>query len=338
MLTLVTGSAGFIGYHLCTALLQRGERVVGLDVVNDYYDVRLKEARLERLRPHAGFTEVRADIADRSVLPAVFAQYRPRRVVHLAAQAGVRYSLEHPDAYVDSNLVGFANLLEACRHSGVEHLVFASTSSVYGANRAMPFKERQSVAHPMSFYAASKRANEVMAHAYSHLFGLPMTGLRFFTAYGPFGRPDMALFKFTKAILADEPIDVYNGGNMRRDFTYIDDIVEGVVRVSQQSPEIAPDWCANSDLPPADRSGIAPFRLFNIGRGQPVDLMAFIRTLEAKLGRTARLNLLPMQPGDVEATYADTSALAAAVGYAPETPVEVGVGRFVDWYRGFYGV
>jgi len=338
MLTLVTGSAGFIGFHVCKALLNRGEDVVGLDNVNDYYDVRLKEARLTNLRQLTAFKEIRADIADRIVLSETFQRFKPSRVIHLAAQAGVRYSLNHPEAYVDSNLVGFSNILEACRRHETEHLVFASTSSVYGANQLMPFSEQQSVSHPMSFYAASKRANEVMAHSYSHLFTLPMTGLRFFTAYGPFGRPDMALFKFTKAILADQPIDVYNGGDMKRDFTYIDDIVEGIVRVRNHIPTKSENWNADCKNPFSDRSGIAPFRIFNIGRGEPIQLMDFIRTLEEKLQRRARLNLLPLQAGDVTETFADTSALSEAVGYAPETSVDVGVGRFVDWYRSFYNV
>ena len=338
MNTLVTGTAGFIGFHVAETLLARGDTVAGVDVVNAYYDVRLKEARLDRLKTRAGFTEIRLDIADRAGLAAAFARHRPQRVIHLAAQAGVRYSVENPHAYVDSNLIGFVNILECCRHGGVEHLVYASTSSVYGANQAMPFSERQGVGHPMSFYAASKRANEVMAHSYSHLFRMPTTGLRFFTVYGPFGRPDMALFKFTRAVLADEPIDIYNNGDMKRDFTYIDDIVDGVVRATDRVPAPADDWSPATTHPDPDRSGIAPFRIYNIGRGEPVPLLDFVRIMEAKLGRTARINMLPMQPGDVSATCADISALAADVGYAPKVPVEIGVGRFVDWYRDFYGV
>lgn len=334
----MTGSAGFIGSHVAQRLLDRGETVVGVDVVNDYYDVGLKEARLARLRSDDRFIEARIDIADSAALEAVFAQHRPARVVNLAAQAGVRYSVENPAAYVQANLVGFANILECCRQGGVEHLVYASTSSVYGANAAMPFTEGDGVAHPMSLYAATKRANEVMAHSYSHLFSLPTTGLRFFTVYGPWGRPDMALFKFTKAILEDRPIDVYNNGDMQRDFTYVDDIVEGVVRLLFHTAAANPGWRADERHPDPASSGIAPFRVFNIGRGAPVQLMEYIRTLEAKLGRPAKLNLMPMQAGDVSATFADTSALRAAVGYQPQTSVEEGVGRFVDWYRSYYKV
>lgn len=338
MSILVTGTAGFIGYHVAAALLARGDRVTGVDVVNDYYDVRLKEARLARLKSDARFTEIRIDVADRDALDAAFARSNPTTVIHLAAQAGVRYSVENPRAYVDSNLVGFANILECCRAARVRHLVYASTSSVYGANRSMPFAETQGVGHPLSLYAASKRANEVMAHSYSHLFGLPTTGLRFFTVYGPWGRPDMALFRFTKAILAGEPIDVYNDGDMTRDFTYIADIVEGVVRVSDKPPSPDPSWSADGPHPDPDRSGVAPFRIYNIGRGQPLQLMEFIRTLETCLGRSAVLNRMPMQPGDVAATFADTTALARDVGYEPATSVEVGVAKFVEWYREFYGV
>ncbi len=335
---LVTGTAGFIGYHTAERLLARGDEVVGVDIVNDYYDTALKEARLKRLHGRDGFTEERVDLADRAALDAVFARHAPRRVINLAAQAGVRYSVENPYAYVDSNLVGFVNVLENCRQSGVEHLVYAATSSVYGANTSMPFQESDGASHPMSLYAATKRANEVMAHSYSHLFNLPTTGLRFFTVYGPWGRPDMALFKFTQAILAGEPIPVFNGGRMQRDFTYIDDIVEGVVRVSDRLPTADPSWDPGARHPDPSRSGIAPYRLYNIGRGAPVDLMDYIRTLEAALGREAELDMLPMQPGDVAATYADTSALESDVGYRPATPVEVGVGRFVDWYRAYFGV
>ncbi|MGC2855051.1 NAD-dependent epimerase [Novispirillum sp. DQ9] len=336
MTILVTGSAGFIGSHTAQRLLDRGETVVGVDVVNDYYDVTLKEDRLKRLRANDRFIEARIDIADRAALEAVFAEHRPTRVVNLAAQAGVRYSVENPAAYVQANLVGFANVLECCRQGGVEHLVYASTSSVYGANSAMPFTEGDGVAHPMSLYAATKRANEVMAHSYSHLFSLPTTGLRFFTVYGPWGRPDMALFKFTKAILEGRPIDVYNNGDMQRDFTYIDDIVEGVVRLLFHTAQANPDWRPDERHPDPASSGIAPFRVYNIGRGKPVQLMEYVRTLEAKLGRTAQINLMPMQAGDVSATFADTSALRDAVGYQPATSVEEGVGRFVDWYLSYY--
>jgi UDP-glucuronate 4-epimerase len=338
MTILVTGAAGFIGYHTAEALLARGETVVGLDIVNDYYDPALKEARLARLARRSGFVEMRVDVADRPALEDVFARHRPRGVIHLAAQAGVRYSVSNPHAYAGSNLVGFLNILECSRQARVEHLVYASTSSVYGANAALPFSEQHGVGHPMSLYAATKRANEVMAHSYAHLYGLPCTGLRFFTVYGPWGRPDMALFKFTRAILSGEAIDVYNNGDMRRDFTYIDDIVEGVVRVFDRPARPDPAWDAASPHPDPSSSGIAPFRIYNIGRGSPVPLMDFIRVLEEKLGRRAICNMLPMQPGDVAATFADTSALARDTGYAPSTSVETGVGRFVDWYREYYGV
>lgn len=334
---LVTGTAGFIGYHTAEALLARGHHVVGIDVVNAYYDPRLKEARLARLRDRGGFSEARLDIGDAAALAAAFDRNRPARVIHLAAQAGVRYSVENPKAYVDSNLTGFANVLEACRQHGVEHLVYASTSSVYGANARQPFTETQGVGHPMSLYAATKRANEVMAHAYAHLFGLPCTGLRFFTVYGPWGRPDMALFKFTDAILAGRPIDVYNHGHMQRDFTYVDDIVEGIVRVADAVAAPDPTWDAASAHPDPSRSGIAPFRILNLGRGEPVALGRYIEVLEAELGRQAVVRKLPMQPGDVAGTFADTTALQAAVGYQPRTSVEVGVARFVAWYRSYYG-
>lgn len=335
---LVTGTAGFIGYHTAEALLRRGRAVVGVDVVNDYYDVRLKEARLARLKQRENFTEARLDIADAGRLSEVFEKYRPKSVIHLAAQAGVRYSVENPRAYVQSNLVGFGNILECCREHEIAHLVYASTSSVYGANQTMPFAETQGVGHPMSLYAATKRSNEVMAHSYSHLFSLPTTGLRFFTVYGPWGRPDMALFRFTRAILRDEPIDVYNGGDMKRDFTYVDDIVEGVLRVLERIPAPDPAWSGEGAHPDPDRSGIAPFRIYNIGSGRPMQLMDYIRTLESCLGRKAKLNKLPMQPGDVAATFADTSALARDCGYIPSTPIETGVARFVEWYRDFYKI
>ena len=337
MQVLVTGTAGFIGYHTAEALLARGDTVVGVDVVNAYYDQRLKEARLERLKARPGFIEARLDVADAAALEHVFAAHRPVRVIHLAAQAGVRYSVENPSAYVDSNLVGFANVLEACRRYGVDHLVYASTSSVYGGNRVQPFAEHHGVGHPMSLYAATKRANEVMAHSYAHLFGLPCTGLRFFTVYGPWGRPDMALFKFTAAILAGQPIDVYNEGRMQRDFTYVDDIVEGIVRAADAVPVADPAWSGSVPQPDPSRSGIAPFRIFNIGRGEAVELTRYVEVLEATLGRRAQINLLPLQSGDVVSTLADTAALREAVGYRPTTPIEVGVGRFVDWYRSYYG-
>jgi len=332
---LVTGAAGFIGLHVAQALLARGDQVIGLDNLNDYYDVRLKEARLARLTPQAGFRFVKGDVADRELMPRLFADESFDRVVHLAAQAGVRYSLRNPHAYVDSNLVGFANILEGCRHSGVKHLVYASSSSVYGGNTRMPFSEHDSIDHPISLYAATKKANELMAHTYSHLFGLPTTGLRFFTVYGPRGRPDMALFLFTSAILEGRPIDVFNHGRMKRDFTYIDDIVEGVVRVLDRPAEADPRFDANA--PDPARSS-APYRVFNIGNSDPVELMTYIETLEAALGRKAQKNMLPMQDGDVPATSADTSELAAAAGFAPATSVQDGIVRFVAWYRDYYKV
>ena len=336
MKVLVTGSAGFIGYHVARQLIARGDRVTGLDVVNDYYDVVLKEARLRDLARRGGdFRFVRADIADRAALERVFAEGRFDRVIHLAAQAGVRHSLSNPHDYVHSNLLGFTNILEACRHAGTAHLTYASTSSVYGSNTRMPFSESQGVDHPLQFYAATKRANELMAHAYSHLFALPTTGLRFFTVYGPWGRPDMALFIFTKAMLAGEPIPVFNHGNHTRDFTYVEDIAEGVIRASD---DIAvPDPSFDPAAPDPSRSS-APFRIFNIGNNQPVRLSDYIDALEDALGVTARRNLLPLQLGDVPDTDADVSALKAQVGYCPSTPVREGVARFVDWYRGYYGV
>jgi UDP-glucuronate 4-epimerase len=334
MRILVTGSAGFIGYHVAEKLLERGDEVVGLDIVDAYYDVSLKEARLARLARHDGYRHERVDLADAAAMTRVFREGRPERVVHLAAQPGVRYSLRNPDAYVRSNLVGFANVLEACRHHDVEHLVYASSSSVYGANTTMPFSVRQNVDHPLSLYAASKKANELMAHTYAHLYDLPATGLRFFTVYGPWGRPDMALFLFTKAILAGEPIDVFNHGDMRRDFTYVDDVVEGVVRVVDRVAQGDPAWSGAHPDPGASR---APWRVYNIGNHTPVELMRLIEILETKLGREAIKNLLPMQPGDVPATYADVEALERDVGFAPSTPIEEGVGRFVDWYLAFYG-
>ncbi len=332
---LVTGAAGFIGYHLAEALLARGDEVVGIDDLNDYYDVRLKEARLARLEERPGFRFRRVDVADGAALAALFDAEKPARVAHLAAQAGVRYSLERPDAYVTANLVGFGNVLERCRHGAVEHLVYASSSSVYGGNARMPFSVHDNVDHPLSLYAATKKANELMAHTYSHLYGLPTTGLRFFTVYGPWGRPDMALFLFTRAILEGKPIRVFNHGDMRRDFTYVDDIVESVVRVLDRAAEPDPTWSPSAPDPATSQ---APYRLYNIGNHAPVELLEMIRLLEAKLGRTAEKELLPMQPGDVPATYADVEALVRDVGFRPATPLEVGIGRFVDWYRGFYGV
>jgi UDP-glucuronate 4-epimerase len=332
---LVTGAAGFIGSHVSHRLLDQGRQVVGLDNLNDYYSVQLKRDRLARLTPHPGFRFVQMDVADRAGIEALFAAERPDRVVHLAAQAGVRYSLQNPHAYVDSNLVGFMNVLEGCRHQRVQHLVYASSSSVYGGNTKMPFSEHDSVDHPVSMYAATKKANELMAHTYSHLFGLPTTGLRFFTVYGPWGRPDMALFLFTKAILEGRPIDVFNHGRMRRDFTYIDDIVEGVVRVLDKPA--TPDAAFVSDAPDPGTSH-APYRVFNIGNHSPVPLLDFIAAIEDALGQKAEKNLLPLQDGDVPATFADVDALAAWTGFAPQTGIASGIGRFVEWYRGYYRV
>ncbi|MBL8436782.1 MAG: NAD-dependent epimerase [Zoogloeaceae bacterium] len=333
MKVLVTGAAGFIGMHASERLLARGDEVVGLDNLNDYYDVRLKEDRLARLTPRSGFKFVKLDVADRPGMEALFAEEKFDRVIHLAAQAGVRYSLVNPHAYVESNLVGFINILEGCRHNRVGHLVYASSSSVYGGNTTMPFSEHHSVDHPVSIYAATKKANELMAHTYSHLYRLPTTGLRFFTVYGPWGRPDMALFLFTKAMLEGRPIDVFNHGRMQRDFTYVDDIVEGVIRVLDRAAEADPAYDpAGAD--PA-RSN-APYRVFNIGNQGPVELMAFIEAIEKALGRTAEKNLLPLQPGDVPATYADVTELAEWTGFHPGTPIETGVARFVEWYRQYY--
>ena len=335
MKILVTGAAGFIGMHTAEVLLARGDEVVGIDNLNDYYDPTLKQARLARLAPNANFRFVKLDVADRPGMEKLFADEKFDRVIHLAAQAGVRYSLENPHAYVDSNLVGFMNILEGCRHNRVEHLVYASSSSVYGGNTLMPFSEHHSVDHPISMYAATKKANELMAHTYSHLFGLPTTGLRFFTVYGPWGRPDMALFLFTKAILEGRPIDVFNHGRMRRDFTYIDDIVQGVVRTMDHVAEGDPAF--DPDQPDPGRSK-APFRVFNIGNHNPVELMAFIEAIEVALGQTAEKNFLPMQDGDVPATYADTAELRQWTDFQPATPVKQGVARFIDWYRGYYKV
>ena len=335
MRVLVTGAAGFIGSHLSERLLARGDEVLGYDNLNAYYDPALKEARLARLMPKDGFSFVRASLEDRAALEAAFDDFRPQRVVNLAAQAGVRYSLENPHAYIDSNIVGFLNILEACRHRGIEHLVYASSSSVYGANRKLPFAVEDSVDHPVSLYAASKKANELMAHTYSHLFGLPTTGLRFFTVYGPWGRPDMALFLFTKKILAGEPIDVFNHGHHTRDFTYVDDIVEGVIRTLDRVPGPDP---AYDPLAPTPASSLAPYRVYNIGNHQPVQLLRYIEVLEDCLGRKAEKRLLPMQPGDVPDTEADVEALRRDTGYSPATPIETGVRRFVEWYRAFYDV
>ena len=335
MKILLTGAAGFIGMTTCLRLLARGDDVVGLDNLNDYYDVQLKLDRLARLQPLPGFRFVKADVGDRAAIERLFGEEHFDRVIHLAAQAGVRYSLQNPQAYIDSNVVGFMNVLEGCRHAKVAHLVYASSSSVYGGNTRMPFSERDSVDHPVSMYAATKKANELMAHTYSHLFGLPTTGLRFFTVYGPWGRPDMALFLFTKAILEGRPIDVFNHGQMRRDFTYVDDIVEGVIRVTDRIAEPDPTFDANRPDPGTSR---APFRIFNIGNHNPVPLLDFIGCIEAALGRKAEKNLLPLQDGDVPATYADVDALAQWVGFAPATSIETGVARFVEWYRSYYRV
>jgi len=332
---LVTGSAGFIGYHLSRRLLARGDQLVGVDNVNAYYDVSLKEARLARLAQEPGFQFVRQDLADREATARLFNEFRPDAVAHLAAQAGVRYSLINPHAYVESNLVAFTNILEGCRQNGVQHLVYASSSSVYGANTLMPFSVRHNVDHPISLYAASKKANELMAHTYSHLFGLPTTGLRFFTVYGPWGRPDMAMFIFSRAILEGRPIDLFNHGRMERDFTYIDDIIEGVIRVLDRIPTGNSAWTGDSPDPGTSR---APYQIYNIGNHSPVRLMRLIEVLEDRLSRKAEKRLLPMQPGDVPATCADIENLVRDVGFKPATPIEVGVERFVTWYREFYGV
>jgi UDP-glucuronate 4-epimerase len=333
MRVLVTGAAGFIGSHLSQRLLARGDEVLGYDNMNAYYDPRLKEARLARLTPQAGFSFVRAALEDRAALEAAFDEFKPQRVVNLAAQAGVRYSLENPQAYIDSNITGFMNILEACRHRGIEHLVYASSSSVYGANKKLPFAVEDSVDHPVSMYAATKKANELMAHTYSHLFNLPTTGLRFFTVYGPWGRPDMALFLFTRKILAGEAIDVFNHGRHTRDFTYIDDIVEGVIRTLDRAPGPDP---AHNPMAPTPATSSAPYRVYNIGNHQPVELLRYSEVLEDCLGRKAERNLLPLQPGDVPDTYADVEALQRDTGYSPSTSIESGVKRFVDWYRSYY--
>ncbi len=333
--TLVTGAAGFIGFHICKRLLERGDQVIGLDNLNAYYDVSLKQDRLKHLEPEAGFRFVKCNLEDREAMERLFADERFDTVIHLAAQAGVRYSLTNPHAYIDSNIVGFMSVLEGCRHNDVKHLVYASSSSVYGANTRMPFSVHHNVDHPISLYAATKKANELMAHTYASLYGLATTGLRFFTVYGPWGRPDMACFSFAKAILEGRPIDVFNHGRMQRDFTYIDDIVEGVVRVADTPPLPNPAWDGAN---PDPGSSYAPFRIYNIGNNNPVELLYFIETLERCLGRTAEKNLLPMQAGDLPVTYADVDDLMNAVGYAPATPLEEGIRRFVEWYRSYYKI
>lgn len=335
MKVLVTGTAGFIGSHLAMRLLERGDEVIGLDNVNDYYDVNLKLARLARVKEYEKFTDIRGSLEDKSLVDEIFKKHQPQRVVNLAAQAGVRYSLENPQAYIDANIVGFTNILEGCRHNKVEHLVYASSSSVYGANTTMPFSVHHNVDHPVSLYAASKKANELMAHTYSHIFGLPTTGLRFFTVYGPWGRPDMALFLFTKSILEGKPIDVFNYGKHRRDFTYIDDIVEGVIRTLDHTAEPNPNWSGDN---PDSATSKAPYRIYNIGNNQPVELMDYIQTIEKCLGMEAEKNLLPLQPGDVPDTYADVEALVNDVDYKPQTTIDVGIKNFIEWYREYYKV
>ena len=334
MKVLVTGTAGFIGSHVAMCLLERGDEVVGIDNLSDYYDVNLKQARLARFADNPRYTHVTADLADRDAIEAVFANHKPQRVINLAAQAGVRYAATNPHVYVSSNVTGFLHILEGCRHHGVEHLVFASTSSVYGANTDMPFSEHQSAEHPLTLYAATKKANEQMAHSYAHLYGIPSTGLRFFTVYGPWGRPDMALFLFTKAILAGDPIKVFNHGKHKRSFTYIDDIVEGVIRVLDHPPGKDAAW--DSAKPDPATSGVAPYRLFNIGNEQPVELLRYIEVLEQCLGKKAKIEMLPLQAGDVPDTEADVSELIAAVDYRPQVSVEEGVARFVEWYHAYY--
>jgi UDP-glucuronate 4-epimerase len=336
MKVLVTGTAGFIGSHVAMRLLARGDEVIGLDNLSDYYDVNLKRARLARFEGQDGYTHITADLADRAALEDVFAKHKPQRVINLAAQAGVRYAATNPHVYVSSNVTGFLHVLEGCRHHGVEHLVYASTSSVYGANLKMPFSEHSSTEHPLTLYAASKKANEQMAHSYAHLYGIPSTGLRFFTVYGPWGRPDMALFLFTRAILADEPIKVFNHGHHKRSFTYVDDIVEGVVRTLDKVPGRSTDW--NGMAPDPATSGVAPHRIYNIGNETPVQLLRYIEVLEACLGKKARMEMLPLQPGDVPDTEADVSDLIANVGYRPQVSVEEGVANFVAWYRDYHGV
>jgi UDP-glucuronate 4-epimerase len=335
MTILITGSAGFIGFHLSRRLLGRGETVVGVDDLNPYYDPRLKEARLAVLEIYSGYRHARLNLADREGMAALFSETKPEGVVNLAAQAGVRYSLENPAAYVDANVVGFLNVLEGCRAVQPKHLVYASTSSVYGANGKLPFNVHDSANHPITLYAATKLANESMAHAYAHLFGIPATGFRFFTVYGPWGRPDMALFKFTEAILKGQPIDVYGEGRMQRDFTYVEDIVSGLVAALDRPAQVNPEWDPLNPDPAT--SGVAPWRILNLGNSQRVELMRYIEVLEAKLGRKAQLNLMPMQPGDVARTEADVAETKAALDYAPDTSIEVGIGAFVDWYLDYYG-
>ncbi|WP_409523366.1 NAD-dependent epimerase [Nitrincola sp. MINF-07-Sa-05] len=333
MKVLVTGVAGFIGFHVARALLERGDEVIGIDNLNDYYEVSLKHARLKELEPYGQFRFNKMDISDRATVAELFAREKPQRVVHLAAQAGVRYSIENPHAYGDSNLTGFLTILEGCRQQQVEHLVFASSSSVYGANETMPFSTADNVDHPVSLYAATKKANELMAHSYSHLYGLPTTGLRFFTVYGPWGRPDMSPFLFVRAILSGQPLKVFNYGQHRRDFTYIDDIVEGVIRCLDRIPSGNTNW---SGMTPDPASSRAPWKLYNIGNSQPVELLRYIELLEQALGRTTHKELLPLQPGDVEHTYADVTELIRDTGYAPQVSIEEGITRFVAWYRAFY--
>ncbi|MFB6325348.1 NAD-dependent epimerase [Pantoea deleyi] len=332
---LVTGAAGFIGFHVSQRLLAAGHQVVGIDNLNDYYDVNLKHARLNLINAESGFTFIEMDLADRDAMASLFDQYQFQRVIHLGAQAGVRYSIENPHAYADANLIGHLNILEGCRHHKIEHLLYASSSSVYGLNRKMPFSTEDSVDHPVSLYAATKKANELMSHTYSHLYQLPTTGLRFFTVYGPWGRPDMALFKFTRAMIAGEAIDVYNQGQMKRDFTYIDDIAEAIVRLQDVIPQQNDNWTVETGSP---ATSSAPYRVYNIGNSQPVTLMNYIEALEKALGITAKKNLMPMQPGDVLETSADTEALFKAIGFKPQTGVEEGVKNFVAWYRDFYRV
>ena len=332
---LVTGTAGFIGFHLTQALIRQGHKVIGYDNVNDYYSVSLKRDRLAQLTALEGFTFVEAQLEDADTMTKVFEEHKPTIVINLAAQAGVRYSITNPDVYIQSNVVGFLNILEACRHNKVEHLIYASSSSVYGANKAMPFSVHQNVDHPLSLYAATKKSNELMAHTYSNLYGLRTTGLRFFTVYGPWGRPDMALFLFTKAILEGKPIDVFNYGKMRRDFTYVEDIVEGIVRLSGSPAAPNPNW---TGMDPDPGTSFAPYKIYNIGNHSPVELAHFIEVIEEKLGQKAEKNLMPIQDGDVEATYADVDDLMNDVGFKPATPIEVGIGRFIDWYREYYKV
>lgn len=333
MKILVTGAAGFIGSNLSQRLLARGDQVIGIDNLNDYYDVNLKLARLKRLEDSPEFTFIKLDIADREGVAELFAEQQFDRVVNLAAQAGVRYSIENPHAYIDANILGFCNILEGCRHNNVKHLAYASSSSVYGANKAQPFSEHHNIDHPVALYAASKKANELMAHSYSSLYQLPTTGLRFFTVYGPWGRPDMALFKFTKGILEDSPIDIYNNGDMIRDFTYIDDIVEGVVRVLDNTATSNPDWDGNN---PDPSSSYAPYRIYNIGNSNPVKLMDFVDAIEKAVGKKAIKNFMPMQDGDVQSTCADVSTLQKDVGFKPNTSVEFGINEFVKWYRDYF--